>query len=82
MRRWLPLGLLAVVLTAVLLSIPLATLMRSPVPAHAAEDAGQPVAMKVPAPDFQDVTEWINSKPLTWDNLRGQVVVVHFWTFG
>jgi hypothetical protein len=56
--------------------------MRSPVPAHAAEDAGQPVAMKVPAPDFQDVTEWINTKPLTWDNLRGQVVVVHFWTFG
>jgi hypothetical protein len=82
MRRWLPLGLLIAVLAPILLSIPLVALMRSPAPAQAAEDAGQPVAMKVPAPDFPDVTEWINSKPLTWEKLRGQVVVVHFWTFG
>ena len=82
MRRWLPLGLLGAILAPILLSIPLATLARLPAPAQAAEDGGQPVAMKVPAPDFQEVTEWINSKPLTWDKLRGQVVVVHFWTFG
>jgi len=82
MRRWLPLTVFGAVLMAALLSIPFAFRASSPRAAQAAEDAGQPVAMKVPAPDFQDVTEWINSKPLTWDKLRGQVVVVHFWTFG
>jgi thiol-disulfide isomerase/thioredoxin len=25
---------------------------------------------------------WINSQPLSWDSLRGQVVLVEFWTFG
>jgi hypothetical protein len=42
----------------------------------------QPVAMNVPAPEFQKADEWINSKPLQLKDLRGQVVVVHFWTFG
>jgi hypothetical protein len=34
------------------------------------------------APEFRDVSGWVNSKPLTMAELRGQVVVVHFWTFG
>lgn len=34
------------------------------------------------APEFPKVQEWINSKPLTLEKLRGQVVVLHFWTFG
>jgi hypothetical protein len=42
----------------------------------------QPTAMKVNAPAFEGIEEWINSKPLTWKDLKGQVVVVHFWTFG
>jgi cytochrome oxidase Cu insertion factor (SCO1/SenC/PrrC family) len=42
----------------------------------------QPVEMKVDAPAFEGIEEWINSKPLTWKDLKGQVVVVHFWTFG
>ncbi len=42
----------------------------------------QPVAMNVPAPEFEKADEWINSKPLQLKDLRGQVVVVHFWTFG
>jgi thiol-disulfide isomerase/thioredoxin len=44
--------------------------------------AEPPVAMKVPIPELQDVSEWINTRPLAWKDLRGQVVVVHFWTFG
>src|SRR4051794_8093335 len=48
----------------------------------AAAPAQHPVAMKVPLPELQTVTEWINSKPLEWKDLRGQVVVVHFWTLG
>ncbi len=35
-----------------------------------------------PAPEFQGVTKWINSEPLTMAKLRGKVVVVHFWTNG
>ena len=34
------------------------------------------------APEFAQDTEWLQSKPLTLAGLRGQVVVVHFWTFG
>jgi thiol-disulfide isomerase/thioredoxin len=34
------------------------------------------------APEFAKDTEWLQSKPLTVAGLRGQVVVVHFWTFG
>ena len=33
-----------------------------------------------PAPEFRDVTRWINSDPLSMSKLRGKVVLVHFWT--
>ena len=33
------------------------------------------------APELRGITEWINSKPLTLEGLRGTVVLVHFWTF-
>ena len=33
------------------------------------------------APDFAEGT-WINSEPLTLKGLRGQVVLIEFWTFG
>lgn len=26
--------------------------------------------------------QWINSAPLAWDDLRGKVVMIEFWTFG
>jgi hypothetical protein len=44
--------------------------------------AQQPAAMKIPAPEIQGIDEWINSKPLSLKDLKGKVVVVHFWTFG
>jgi len=34
-----------------------------------------------PAPEFQDIQSWINSKPLTLQELRGKVVFLDFWTF-
>jgi hypothetical protein len=42
----------------------------------------QPVVMNLPAPEFEKADEWINSKPLQLKDLRGQVVALHFWTFG
>lgn len=44
--------------------------------------AQNPSSGNVPAPDFEGVTEWINSEPLKLADLRGKVVLVHFWTFG
>jgi hypothetical protein len=44
--------------------------------------AQQPVAMKMPAPEFKGIDEWINSEPLSLSDLNGKVVVLHFWTFG
>ena len=33
------------------------------------------------APPFRGIDDWINSKPLTIDGLRGKVVLVDFWTY-
>ena len=33
------------------------------------------------APEFTGITGWLNSKPLTVASLRGQVVLIDFWTF-
>lgn len=45
-------------------------------------DLGQLMQVGCIAPELRDVTAWINSKPLTLKELRGKVVVVHFWAFG
>jgi peroxiredoxin len=46
--------------------------------------AEQPATLKAKAPEVEErpQQEWINSKPLKLSELRGQVVVLHFWTFG
>jgi cytochrome c biogenesis protein CcdA/thiol-disulfide isomerase/thioredoxin len=34
-----------------------------------------------PAPNFAGIDEWLNSKPLTIQELRGKVVLIDFWTY-
>ena len=44
--------------------------------------AQQPAEFRAKPPELRQIDKWINSKPLTLARLRGQVVVLHFWTFG
>ncbi len=44
--------------------------------------AQQPAAMRMPAPELRGIDEWINSKPTSLADLKGNVIVLHFWTFG
>jgi hypothetical protein len=53
------------------------------------DDAKDPknwTPVKIPGkqtmPKFADISEWVNSDPLTVEDLEGKVVVVHFMAFG
>jgi thiol-disulfide isomerase/thioredoxin len=35
-----------------------------------------------PAPELPKDGRWLQSDPLQWKDLKGRVVVLHFWTFG
>lgn len=37
--------------------------------------------VQAPAPEFTGIDRWFNSKPLTMQGLKGQVVLVEFWTY-
>ncbi|MGH8455097.1 MAG: redoxin family protein [Nevskiales bacterium] len=38
-------------------------------------------ASLAPAFTHRDADDWINSRPLTWKDLQGHVVLLDFWTF-
>jgi len=40
------------------------------------------VNLNQPLHDFQGITQWLNSDPLSVAALKGKVVLVQFWTFG
>ena len=48
-----------------------------------AKPAGESEALPVEgvAPSLDGAVEWLNSKPLTTEELKGKVVVVDFWTY-
>src|SRR5215204_2631456 len=54
-------------------------LIRSIVHRLAGEQAALPVEGRLPS--FEGATGWLNSDPLTPEGLRGQVVLVDFWTY-
>ena len=51
--------------------------------AASGEEVDSAFAGRFPAPEFPEGLEWLNtSRPLSWEELRGKVVVVDFWTYG
>jgi thiol-disulfide isomerase/thioredoxin len=40
-----------------------------------------PLKTSIPAPEFTGIEKWLNSEPLTMQQLRGKVVLVDFWTY-
>ena len=40
-----------------------------------------PLKNSIPAPEFTGIEKWLNSEPLTMQQLRGKVVLVDFWTY-
>ncbi|NEH47616.1 redoxin domain-containing protein [Rhizobium leguminosarum] len=51
----------------------------------AAADANKPFRSDLPveghAPSLDGAVEWLNSEPLTTEQLRGKIVLVDFWTY-
>jgi cytochrome c biogenesis protein CcdA/thiol-disulfide isomerase/thioredoxin len=47
----------------------------------AADSIGAELRDLGPAPDFSGATAWINSAPLTREDLRGKTVLIDFWTY-
>ena len=54
------------------------TLEPTPMPPDDRETGGE---LGNRAPEFQGISNWINSPPLTMEELRGQVVLIDFWTY-
>lgn len=50
-------------------------------PTPAAPPAATPAAAGPPAAELAGISAWINSDPLTLQQLRGQVVLIDFWTY-
>jgi len=40
-----------------------------------------PLPQPYPAPDFQQIEQWINTPPLTMASLKGKVVLIDFWAY-
>lgn len=45
------------------------------------QNGGSTLPVLGDAPEFTGITSWLNSKPLTMQDLRGKVVLIDFWTY-
>ncbi|CAE6751115.1 thioredoxin family protein [Paraburkholderia nemoris] len=59
----------------------IATLVASPTASAAAGPVPNQLDNNAAAPEFTGIDKWLNSDPLTLQQLRGKVVLVDFWTY-
>ena len=59
----------------------IATLVASPAASAAAGPVANQLDNNATAPEFTGIDKWLNSDPLTLQQLRGKVVLVDFWTY-
>ena len=52
-----------------------------PTPAATKPKTATVAAAGKPLPDFQGIQQWLNSDPLSTADLKGNVVLIQFWTF-
>ncbi len=44
--------------------------------------SGPPVYGEQPAPPIPEQLEWLNTgRPLTMDDFKGRLTILHFWTY-
>jgi thiol-disulfide isomerase/thioredoxin len=48
---------------------------------HTAAASAAPLENQGQAPEFTGIEKWLNTEPLTMQQLRGKVVLVDFWTY-
>jgi thiol-disulfide isomerase/thioredoxin len=48
---------------------------------YAGAASAAPLENRGQAPEFTGIEKWLNSEPLTMQQLRGKVVLVDFWTY-
>jgi thiol-disulfide isomerase/thioredoxin len=49
--------------------------------AHDGSAIAAPSPGGIPLPEFQGISQWLNSPPLTRNSLKGSVALIHIWTF-
>src|SRR5471030_765747 len=62
-------------------AVAIASLVATPAANATASAVASPVGSRNTAPEFTGIDKWLNSDPLTMQQLRGKVVLVDFWTY-
>lgn len=55
--------------------------MANPGSTHATNEVAALPSGGMPLPEFQGISQWLNSSPLKTSDLKGSVVLVQIWTF-
>lgn len=75
------LGLGALGATTAAIALPSLRKSLAQVPASTTPSGPKSAAAGQLLPEFQGISEWLNSAPLTIAGLKGNVILVQFWTF-
>lgn len=78
--RWFhPLAFILILVMSLLAGL---TLTTSPSAAAGLQPVAEATQAPAPALTHSNAAAWLNSKPLSWADFRGKVVLVDVWTYG